>query len=368
MADDVLDVRLRHRFAASGFALDVAFTAPPGVTALFGPSGSGKTSVVDAVAGLFRPDEGRIALGDDVLLDRTAGIDRPRHRRGAGYVFQGARLFPHLTVRQNLLFGQRFSRGPSRIGFDDLLERLGIGHLLARHPAKLSGGEAQRVAIGRALLAAPRLLLLDEPLAALDGARKDELLPVIAALGRDAGLPILYVSHSVPEVARLAQRVVVMEAGQVLRIGTVEDILADASAPDALGPRTGGGLLHAVVRAHHAADGLTEVETGGGPLYLAGSCAPIGSTLKVRVAASDIILSRRRPEGLSALNVLSATVTGVGAPSGPERTVGLAIGPDRLVARITARSANVLALAPGDPCFAIIKVTGIDGAAVHEAV
>ena len=367
MADDALDVRLRHRFAGSEFTLDAAFTAPPGVTALFGPSGSGKTSVVNAVAGLFRPDGGHIAFGKTVLFDRAARIDRPRHRRGAGYVFQGARLFPHLTVRQNLLFGRRFAREPGPLDFGDLTERLGIAHLLARRPAKLSGGEAQRVAIGRVLLGAPRFLLLDEPLAALDGARKDELLPIIAGLGRDAGLPILYVSHSVPEVVRLARQVVVMEAGRVLRIGTVEDILADASAPDALGPRTGGGLLGAVVRAHHAADGLTELETGGGPLYLAGVDTPIGKALSIRVAAHDVILARKRPEGLSALNVLTATVTGFGGAEGPERVVALALGADRLIARITARSARALDLAPGDACFAIVKVTGIDGEAVTEA-
>lgn len=213
-----LSVALAHAFP--GFRLDLAFEAPPGVTALFGPSGSGKTTVVNAVAGLLRPDRGRVVVDGTVLLDTARGIALPPHRRGAGYVFQEGRLLPHLTVRQNLLYGRWFAprdRPGPELG--EVVDLLGLGALLRRRPAALSGGERSRVALGRALMSKPRVLLLDEPLAALDDARKAEILPYLERLRDDTRLPILYVSHSRAEVARLAGTVVHMEAGRVVGIG-----------------------------------------------------------------------------------------------------------------------------------------------------
>ncbi|MFT4162075.1 molybdenum ABC transporter ATP-binding protein, partial [Shinella sp.] len=229
-----LVVEARHRLG--DFTLDAAFTSDGGVTALFGRSGSGKTSLIRIIAGLTRPAEGVVRLGDDVLVDTARGIFVPPHRRRFGYVFQEARLFPHLTVRQNLNYGRWFSpKGTRPESPDRIVGLLGIGDLLDRQPANLSGGEKQRVAIGRALLAAPRLLLMDEPLAALDEERKAEILPYLERLRDEAGVPIVYVSHSVAEVARLADRVVLMVDGRVEAVGPASDVLGGprlASAAD----------------------------------------------------------------------------------------------------------------------------------------
>ena len=221
----MIELSLTRRQGA--FRVAIELSAGQGVTALFGPSGSGKTSVINMVAGLARPDEGRIVVDGKVLFDAKAGIDLPPEARRLGYVFQEARLFPHLSVRANLTFGMnRLAVAERRVKFDDVVEVLGIGHLLDRRPAKLSGGEKQRVAIGRALLASPRILLMDEPLAALDTARKAEILPFIAGLSKRFAIPILYVSHSMDEVLRLADTLVLMDHGRAAAVGGVEELLA----------------------------------------------------------------------------------------------------------------------------------------------
>lgn len=191
------------------FRLNAAFEAGPGVTTLFGHSGSGKTTLINAIAGLLTPDKGRITVNGRILYDQNAKVNIPAHKRRVGYVFQDARLFPHMTVRKNLTYGQRFNRRTAQ-PHNDVVAMLGIGPLLDRYPGALSGGEKQRVAIGRALLSAPEILLLDEPLAALDETRKEEILPYLERLRDHARLPILYVSHSVAEVARLANTMVVL--------------------------------------------------------------------------------------------------------------------------------------------------------------
>lgn len=224
-----LEIALRHRLGA--FSLDLAFLSEAGVIALFGPSGSGKTSVVNAIAGLLRPDSGRVVVDGATVLDTKAGVFVPPHRRRVGLVFQDARLFPHLTVRQNLVFGRWFTPRAERRGdLDHVVALLGIGHLLKRRPAGLSGGERQRVAIGRALLASPRLLVLDEPLASLDEARKQEILPYLERLRDEARVPIVYVSHSREEVARLAGEVVLLEEGRIVGRGAPGEVLARPSA------------------------------------------------------------------------------------------------------------------------------------------
>ena len=345
-----LSVSLRHRFA--GFDLDASFEAPPGVTVLFGPSGSGKTTIVNAVAGLLRPDAGRIAAGDWSLLDTARGHCLAPHRRRIGYVFQEGRLFPHLTVRQNLLYGRWFApRDAQPESFDRVVEMLGIGHLLSRRPGPLSGGEKQRIAIGRALLAVPRLILADEPLAALDEARRAEILPYFERLRDEVTVPILYVSHSSAEVARLATTVVALREGRVVAVGPPDRVLGDVAA---VGARGAASILAARVVAHHA-DGLSELATEAGVLWLPRVPQSPGTALRLRIAAQDVILSRDRPRGLSALNILAGTITEIRLGEGPGALVVLAVREDRLIARITRRSVAAMGLASGQACHAVIK-------------
>ncbi|WP_410219279.1 molybdenum ABC transporter ATP-binding protein [Paracoccus sp. (in: a-proteobacteria)] len=330
-----LSVRLRHRFAA--FALDVDFDALAGVTALFGPSGAGKTTLINAVAGLLRPAKGRIEAGGAVLFDDRAGIDLPPHRRGVGYVFQDARLFPHLTVRQNLLFGRRFARGRGKGGADltDIAALLGIEALLSRRPAALSGGEAQRVALGRALLSRPRLLLLDEPLAALDEARKAEILPYLERLRDIGGLPILYVSHSAAETRRLATTVIRLEAGRVTAMGPAQRVLGE-DAP--------GVALEA--RLVKARDGIAHLDSSIGPLRLC--CASGTPTLRLWVGADNVMIATVPPQGLLAQNVLPARVIG---PDADPTVLRLAVAQGHLLARLPRGSAPP---PPGSPVYAIL--------------
>lgn len=351
-----LSVALQHRLGS--FTLDVAFDAPSGVTALFGRSGSGKTTVINAVAGLLTPDHGRVALEGRMLLDTETGANLPVHRRRLGYVFQDSRLFPHLTVRQNLLYGRWFAPPDDGPTLDRVVEMLGVGPLLTRRPTALSGGERQRVAIGRALLARPRLLLMDEPLAALDDPRKAEILPYLERLRDQTAVPILYVSHAMSEVARLATTLVVLEAGRVVRAGPASALLADPAAANDLGLREAGAVIPARIAAQEA-DGLTRLDTSGGALLLPRIDAPVGTPLRVRIHAQDVILSRHRPEGLSALNILPATVTEVRLGDGPGALVQLRAGSDLLLVRITRRSAEALALVPGTPVHAILKSVSV---------
>ncbi|PIE06851.1 MAG: molybdenum ABC transporter ATP-binding protein [Rhodobacterales bacterium] len=353
-----LSVTLRH--ALPGLTMDLHFDAPRGVTALFGPSGAGKTTVLNAVAGLYRPDAARVVVEGDVLCDTEAGIWLPPHRRGLGVVFQEGRLFPHLSVEANLTYGPRMrGQRPDRAEYARLVEMLGIGALLGRRPAALSGGERQRVAIGRALLARPRLMLFDEPLAALDSARKAEILPYLERIRDEAGVPILYVSHSASEVARLATTVVVIEAGRVRRAGAAAEVLGDPALAPA-GGREVGALLAARVVARHD-DGLTEIDAGGTRLMLAdtwGDPAP-GTHLRLRVAAHDVILSLGAPEGLSALNTLPGRVTALHDEPGASTVVALDTPAGPLLSRITRRSVKRLGLVPGTRCHAILKTVAI---------
>ena len=352
-----VSVSLRHQF--DGFALDVAFEAPGGVTALFGRSGSGKTTVVNAVAGLLRPDGGRVSVDGRVLVDRAAGVFVPPHRRRVGYVFQEGRLFPHMSVRRNLEYGARLApRGEAGARFDDVVAMLGLGALLDRGPAGLSGGEKQRVAVGRALLSKPKLLLMDEPLAALDEARKDEILPYLERLRDETAVPVLYVSHSVAEVARLATTVVMLNAGRVVRVGPVGEVMADPDAVPGLGVREAGAVLAARVVAHHA-DGLSELAISGGRLLLPRIEAALGTGVRVRIHAQDVMLAREKPGRISALNVLEAEVVSVRLGEGPGAIVQLKAGEDLILARVTRRSVEGLDLRPGVACFAVLKSVAV---------
>ncbi|SES33827.1 molybdate transport system ATP-binding protein [Tranquillimonas rosea] len=352
-----LEVAVRHRFP--GFALDVAFTAPDGVTALFGRSGSGKTSVVNAVAGLLRPDAGRVVARGEALVDTGARLWRAPHRRRIGYVFQEARLFPHLSVRQNLLYGRWFARhGGDGPEFDHVVDLLGLAPLLSRRPATLSGGERQRVSIGRAILSRPRLLLMDEPLAALDEARRAEILPYLERVRDEAGIPILYVSHSVSEVARLATTVIVLDEGRVLRAGAAEDVLSDPFSAASAGIRGVGAVITGRIDTHHS-DGLTELSTSSAQIFLPRVAAAVGAEIRVRIEAQDVTLSLTRPEGISALNILPCEITDIRRGEGPGVLVRLRSGADTLLARITQRSAERMGLARGTACHAVIKTVSV---------
>ncbi|KQP61424.1 molybdenum ABC transporter ATP-binding protein [Methylobacterium sp. Leaf108] len=346
----------------SAFALDVAFETGPGLTALFGRSGSGKTTVIDLVAGLVRPDRGRIVLSGETLLDTQGGVSVPAHRRGIATVFQQARLLPHLTVRQNLGYGRWFARArPETTGLDPdtVVAILGIGHLLARRPAGLSGGEAQRVAIGRALLSRPRLLLMDEPLAALDEARKDEILSCIERLRDAAGIPIVYVSHAVAEVARLADTVVVMEAGRIAASGPADAVLRRTDLVP-VGDGEAGAVLDLVVAAHDADSGLTRIDGRVGTLTVPRLSRPVGSAVRLRIPARDVLVALAPPVGLSARNVLRGHVLGLVPSVAATVLVEIDCNGAVLAARLTRASARDLRLEPGRPVFAIVKSVAFD--------
>lgn len=348
-----LVIDIRHRFAALDLRAQLQ-VAPGQVTALFGPSGCGKTTVANAVAGLLRPDSGRIAMGETLLFDSTAGINLPPHRRRIGYVFQDARLFPHLTVAGNLRYPSRFLPRTRRPDPSQVTDLLGLTPLLGRRTAALSGGERQRTAIARALLSDPAALVLDEPLSALDPTRKSEILPWLERLRDHLRLPILYISHATDELARLADQVVLMRAGVSQPALTLSQLLSDPVLGPTLGPREEGALIHATIGGD-AGDGLTHVQTDAGPMLLSRNLPAQGSRIALRIFAHEVLLSRDRPDGMSALNALPATVISVTSTAPAEALVQLQAGQARLLAKVTARSVRNLSLAPGAPCYALVK-------------
>lgn len=357
-----LTVDVRHRLGA--FALEVAFESSGRLTAFFGHSGSGKTTLVNLIAGMQRPDDGRITAGGRTLVDTAAGLFVPAHRRCIGYVFQDARLFPHLTVRQNLAYGRFFAPRAERWAeVPRLVEMLGIGPLLDRRPGSLSGGEKQRVAIGRALAASPRLMLMDEPLASLDEARKAEILPYVERLRDEMAIPIVYVSHAISEVARLATDVVVLSAGRVAASGSAAEVLArlDLAAPADRDETA--ALVDAVLESQDEAFSLSVLRSAGGVWRVPRLGAAIGTPMRARVRARDVMLALDRPERISALNVLPAVVRAVSAVAdGADALVHLDAGADRLLARVTRQTVAALALAPGTPVWAVVKAVTFDAA------
>jgi molybdate transport system ATP-binding protein len=352
-----LSVRIKHH--CPNCSLDAAFEAPMGVTGLIGPSGSGKSTIINAIAGLLRPDESRIVLGKGALSDTTSGAWRPPRDRAVGYVFQDHRQFPHMNVAKNLDYG-RWARGRPRDAarHDQVVELLGLGGLLDRRTAALSGGEKARVGIARALLSGPRLLLMDEPLAALDGDRKGEILPYLERIRDEAEIPIVYVSHALDEVIRLATTLVLMRDGKVIQSGPAEDILCNPASATTLGSAAIGALLPARLTGK-SADGLSELSVSGGKLWVPQIEATTERLLRIRVPANDVLLSRERPTGLSALNILPATVARITEGLGPDKLVQLRVGNDFVLAQVTNRSANALELSEGATCFAILKSVAV---------
>jgi molybdate transport system ATP-binding protein len=347
--------------AAGAFRLTAEFVSGGGVTALFGRSGAGKTTLVNLIAGLAHPDRGTIRLDDTVLVDTDRGIDLAAHRRRVGYVFQEGRLFPHLSVKHNLTYGYRMARRHERWGsFDHVVDLLGLASLLDRRPAALSGGEKQRIAIGRALLASPRLLLMDEPLASLDAARKAEILPYVERLRDDMKLPIVYVSHAVEEVARLADTLVLLADGKVVASGSVNDVFARLDLRPLTGQFEASVVLAARIVANDAANGTTVLDHPAGRLSVALLPQPVGSLARLRVRARDVALAVGDPGNLSIRNRLAGTVAELAAGSGAVVEVRLDVGGAPLIARITREAARALDLKVGQPVVALIKSTAFD--------
>jgi molybdate transport system ATP-binding protein len=354
-----LTVAIRHRLGT--FALDAAFKAEGGLTALFGRSGSGKTSLIRSIAGLIRPDDGQIALDGLALTDTNRKIFLPRHRRRFGYVFQEARLFPHLSVRQNLRYGRWFAPKEERGGdFDRIVDMLGIAPLLDRRPGKLSGGEKQRVAIGRALLSSPRLLLMDEPLAALDDERKAEILPYLERLRDETKIPIIYVSHSIAEVARLANRVVMLRDGRVEAIGSAIEVLSQPSTAQGAARREAGALLEGRIESISEQHRLSTVALKTTQLQVPGITLPLGKTVRIHVPARDVMLATIRPEGLSALNILQGKITRIGTIADGMLEIQVDCGGDALLSRITQLSSERLGLAVGMTVYAVVKTVALE--------
>ena len=359
LASPMLSVSITHRLGA--FTLDAEFDSEGGLTALFGRSGAGKTSLVNAIAGLYRPNRGYVAIDGEVLTDTAIGRFVPAHRRRVGYVFQEGRLFPHLNVRRNLAYGRWFApKTATGSEFDQVIGLLGIEHLLSRRPANLSGGEKQRVAIGRALLARPRVLIMDEPLASLDEDRRHEILPYIERLRDEMRVPIVYVSHSISEVARLATTLVVLSEGQVAAIGPTAEIMGRLDLFPLTGRAEAGAILATRVVAHDRAFGLTVLQTAAGELRVPSLDLPVGTALRVRIRARDVMIALSPPEGLSALNVLPGTIAEIAAGEGPIVQMRLDCGGEPLIARLTRRSVETLSLVPGLKVHALIKSIAFD--------
>jgi len=354
-----LTVDVTHRFGS--FLLEARFVSEGPLTAFFGRSGAGKTSLINIIAGVVRPDRGRVVLDQTPLVDTEQGLFIPKYRRRVGYVFQEGRLFPHLTVRQNLLFGQWFvSKRERQISLEQVLDLLGIGDLLDRNPGALSGGEKQRVAIGRALLTSPRLLLLDEPLASLDDTRKEEILPFIERLRDEAQVPIVYVSHSLSEVARLATTVVMLRNGQIVAVGSPIEVLGQVDLLAPYAAAEAGSLIEATVSGYDQEFKLTILESRAGALLAPDLDLPIGTPVRVRIRARDVMIATTRPDGLSALNVLSGVISGLDSTADGLVDVGLNCGGIRLAARLTRKSVHNLQLERGRQVYAVIKSVALD--------
>jgi molybdate transport system ATP-binding protein len=353
-------IRAAFRGALGRFRLDASFTVPAtGITALFGPSGCGKTTVLRCIAGLQHLPEGFCAVDGEVWQDRTS-FRRP-HERPVGYVFQEASLFPHLSVRRNLLYGAPRGEpisGKGSIAFDEVIELLGLEKLLDRSPQNLSGGERQRVAVGRALLSQPKLLLMDEPLSALDRLTKDEILPFLERLHEKLSLPVIYVSHDMTELERLADHLILMQAGAVIAVGPLNVVQSDPSLPLAAA-RDAAVSVDAITEAYDATYGILTLRIDGGRLLVPASPVAAGERRRLRIAASDVSLAREPPKASSILNVLSARIVSRTLVGQNEIIVVLTPTADgggaRLLARITRRSWEQLGLSDGMSVFAQVK-------------
>jgi molybdate transport system ATP-binding protein len=359
----MIDVAVEKRLGE--FQLDARFSAPAaGIVALHGRSGTGKTTLVNAIAGLITPDRGRIVIEDATLYSSDERIDLPSRRRRVGYVFQEGRLFPHFSVRKNLNYGAE--NGAGEIKFDAVVALLGIEPLLDRRPGDLSGGEKQRVAIGRALLSQPRILLMDEPLASLDEARKAEIMPFIERLHAELKIPIIYVSHDMDENTRLADTLVLMEAGRVVAVGPVEELTSRLDLQPLTGRYDAGAVIRATVAGHDLSFGLSELAFPGGRLRVSRLGLPLGTPVRARIRANDVALALAKPDQISIRNILPAQVIEIAPDRDSANVVDvrLRVGtPEKgviLWSRITLRASRELDLAVDKPVFALVKAVALD--------
>ncbi len=351
-----LEKRLKTFRIATRFACETS-----GVIALFGRSGAGKSSVVNMLAGLIRPERGRVEINGRVLFDSDRGIDIPPQERRLGYVFQEDRLFPHLSVRKNLLYGwKRTPKEERRIQLEHVVELLGVESLLERTPGHLSGGEKQRVALGRALLANPNLLLMDEPLAALDQARKEDILPFIERLRDEFEIPIVYVSHSMEEIVRLADTMVLISDGEVQAVGPVDDVMGRLDLRPLTGRYEAGAVLGARIAGHDTEFELTELEFGGGHLRIPLLDSPVGTLLRVRIRARDVSIALTPPTNISIQNVFRAKIVALGSETGPQVDIRLDAGGSAVWARVTKKALMTLNLEPGKEVYALVKAIAVD--------
>jgi molybdate transport system ATP-binding protein len=341
--------------AAAPIPLQASFRVEPGeLLALVGHSGSGKTTLLRTIAGLWRPEVARVAVGGTTWLDTAAGVELPAHRRRVGMVFQNYALFPHMTAAQNVIAAMDPATADMRAEAERLLSLVSLPGLADRRPAQLSGGQQQRVAVARALARRPQALLLDEPFSAVDRATRERLYDEIVALRAHLKMPVVLVTHDVNEAQMLADRMVVIEKGRVVREGTAAEVMADPEALRAMGIREVAAMLPAII-VEQADDGLTRLDAATGPLFLPTIEGAPGTRVRVRIMAHDVILSRRRPEGLSAQNILAGQVAGIVPGTGPGVIVHVRVGEDEILARITRRAADQLGLQPGDAVHAIVK-------------
>lgn len=368
-ADDTIEAAFRGQVGT--FAIDLAFAAPMrGITALFGPSGAGKTTVLRSLAGLHHLP-GRLTVGDEVWQDDAAGTFKKSHTRPIGYIFQEPSLFAHLSVEGNLRFGLRRAKQPSgavALRFDDAVDLLGLAPLLDRATTKLSGGERQRVAVGRALLSQPSVLLMDEPLSALDRMTRDEILPYFETLHANLNIPVLYVSHDLAEVSRLADHMIVLAEGRKIAEGPLGEILERLDLQPATGRFEAGVVVTARVVGHDMSLRMTRLSLNGQPLSMPYVDLVPGRDVRLRVRARDVALATQRPEGISVRNILKGTIVEIAEETETAFAETLvAIGGTRIRARITREAAAELKLDPGTSVFALIKSISFDGRAMLPA-
>lgn len=367
MAGSVTDsptIRLHYELQRDAFALNVDAEVPlRGVTGIYGASGAGKTTLLRCIAGLEQPDAGELHVAGECWQDD--GFNKPVNERETGYVFQEPRLFTHLTVQDNITYGWRRRSNQDGVEINDVVNLLGLNNLLLRRPSELSGGEAQRVAIARALLRTPRFVLMDEPLASLDVARRAEILPFLERLHAKLSLPIIYVSHNIEEICLLCDHLIVMSEGRIVASGELQSVLVDLDTP-ALAGEEAGSVIAGSIGDYDREFDLTRFDFAGGQFWLPGKLGTIGDHLRLRIRASDVSLARDKPVRSTILNLLEVVIEGIQDTPAPTQLVRLLAGKEQLVARITRRSRTELNLQPGDKVVAQVKAAAVRGPKIGE--